>query len=76
MTISNMTAMQRLSATISGVAERVHLTRGRPSIPSRDATLAGLALSPQTTLELTGEEFAAVEEIVSARLSARQLAAR
>lgn len=75
-TIGNIMTMQRLTATISSVAERVHATRDRPSIPARDATLAGLALSPRTILDLPDEATAAVEAVVSARFSAQQPAVR
>jgi hypothetical protein len=68
--------MHRLTATLTSVAERVDCVvqqhRARPSIPSRDVTLAALALAPRTRIEFTDEEARAVE----AALVAPQLAAR
>jgi hypothetical protein len=72
--------LHRLASTLTTVAERVEgavqSRRGRSSIPSREVTLAALALSPRTVIELTDEETEAVESVIAARLSAQQPAVR
>jgi hypothetical protein len=66
--------LQRITATITSVAERaeraVQSYREPRSIPSSEATLAGLALAPRTVLALSSDEFDNLESIVSDRQSA------
>jgi hypothetical protein len=70
-TFGNVMSMHRITATLSNVAERVEgVVRGPRLISSSDATLAGLALSPRTVLDLSAEQCENLEAIVSARQSA------